>query len=455
MAKIIPISPTKYIMTKGRSLPLYECYISKEWKEMGIANVFVSRKQPSGNITYSVFLVDLFCLGVKSAHYEFNISHQDFFEIITKGNEGGDMLIKCDYDLAHNIIYGALAYADDIGFNPHKDFSIAQYLLEEDTEDIPLIDIEFGRNGKPYLIIHQMSGSEHLLKRLDAKVGKGNYDFLIEVPPEDNDFINEEEEYNDEDETEEDSVDEETEKFYSFIDFLYDEEFKRERVATTSSGEVIPIEYEITDESIESCDLPIGREEEERLHQMLNDDPANAIPHYEKLVQQHPHIPVLYNHLMCAYQKTGKNKQAENLIVETYRKFPNYLFGRINYANMLIQKGKIPEVPQIFHSKYELSLLYPDRKKFHFTEVVAFYATMAHYFTAIDELHRASTYMGLLDAMDLDIFSNPLIETVAQKLHKKKLDKLMASGFLDKAKNRMSNFLASVNKKSNVSKWEE
>ena len=50
--------------------------------------------------------------------------------------------------MVHNWIYGAIAWANEAGISPHKSFSVTQYMLEEDTEDIPLIEYEFGCNGK-------------------------------------------------------------------------------------------------------------------------------------------------------------------------------------------------------------------------------------------------------------------------------------------------------------------
>jgi hypothetical protein len=42
-----------------------------------------------------------------------------------------------------------LEFAEEYGFKPHEDFSkVAQYILEEDTESIELMDIECGKDGK-------------------------------------------------------------------------------------------------------------------------------------------------------------------------------------------------------------------------------------------------------------------------------------------------------------------
>lgn len=61
--------------------------------------------------------------------------------------------VEIDYNLAHNIIYGGNEYAEEHGFKIHKDFEkLTQYILEVDDDKIPLIDVEFGKDGKPLVI---------------------------------------------------------------------------------------------------------------------------------------------------------------------------------------------------------------------------------------------------------------------------------------------------------------
>ena len=40
------------------------------------------------------------------------------------GSEFGLSLVPCDYQLAHNIIYGAVEYADEFNIKPHIGLSI-------------------------------------------------------------------------------------------------------------------------------------------------------------------------------------------------------------------------------------------------------------------------------------------------------------------------------------------
>lgn len=168
------LSPEKYLMTKVRNLPIDNCFISKNFKECGECNIIVIRKHVSGNITIGGYLVDSFCLGIKESFWGFNkpLSFLDEFTTLNSIFE------PISYNEAHNIIYGALAYAKDLGIEPHKDFRLAEYILEPDTDDIPLIEYEFGYKGKPFLIVKDQLTANKYVPILQKSVGN---DFKLAI----------------------------------------------------------------------------------------------------------------------------------------------------------------------------------------------------------------------------------------------------------------------------------
>jgi len=182
--KVIPmLSPENYIRTKARSLPIYECIINADWQDSNSALITVARKHTTGNITTCFYYVDLMCLGVKDTMYFFNMSALDYesSKIEMYEDFGRE---KIDYTLAHNIIYAGVEFADEYGFKPHKDFvSITRFMLEEDSDDIELIDIECGENGKP-LYVRGPYDDDHkanqIINQLEKTAGHGNYSYISE-----------------------------------------------------------------------------------------------------------------------------------------------------------------------------------------------------------------------------------------------------------------------------------
>lgn len=187
------LSPENYIKQKARSLPIHECWIDSEWQDSGLVTIFVARKHTNGNLTVGIYLIDLKCLGVKDANYYFNISGAEYRDMLDHTNNTMDME-KVSYTLAHNIVFAGIEFAEDYGFKPHKDFGVAQYILEEDTDDIELMEIECGgENGKPLYVSGPYDNAARraqIMAQLEKTAGKGNYDFLTEVG---NDFENDDE----------------------------------------------------------------------------------------------------------------------------------------------------------------------------------------------------------------------------------------------------------------------
>lgn len=97
-------------------------------------------------------------------------------EDIVTGVNRDTVHLKTDPDLVFNIIYGGIEYAEDLGFSSHKDFKVSEYLLP-DVEDVPYIDVEFGRNGRPFFITDPRDNVGKIINTLNKTVGEGNYGF--------------------------------------------------------------------------------------------------------------------------------------------------------------------------------------------------------------------------------------------------------------------------------------
>lgn len=183
------LSPENYIRKKARNLPLFECLVTSDWEETKMTTVVIARHHINGNITVCSYVVDLACLGVKDTLFLFNISPLVFSDFKEKINGRLDM-IEVDYPLAHNIILAAVEFAAEFGFKPYKEYeSITKFMLEEDTEEIELMEIECGIHGKPMYMQGPFEDdvrARQIIAQLEKTAGRGNYDFLLSP---DNDFI--------------------------------------------------------------------------------------------------------------------------------------------------------------------------------------------------------------------------------------------------------------------------
>jgi hypothetical protein len=157
--------------------------INTDWKVGGLANIFIARRHASGNVTFCVYLVDTYCLGVKDTFFNCNVPPEVLDDCIGKGRNTFSME-EISYDLAHNIIFAALEYAGEYGFKPNKHFtSTTQYFLENDSDNIPLIDIQCGtKDGRPLYVnngYETLAQAEKIIRQLEKTAGKGNFDVVI------------------------------------------------------------------------------------------------------------------------------------------------------------------------------------------------------------------------------------------------------------------------------------
>lgn len=196
MKKQTALSPEKYIATKSRSLEIHHCYIIGDTED-GKLQVIISRKHKTGNITVGFYLVDLWCMGIKDSFFKFNVPEMEFSMYMEEMlDDVPATMAQIDYVTAHNIIYAAYEYALDLEIKQSPVFEkTTKYLLEKDNDDIPLIEIECGRDGRPFYEQGDESPAEakKILKTLEKNVGKDGFDYILlkDSISEDEKFINE------------------------------------------------------------------------------------------------------------------------------------------------------------------------------------------------------------------------------------------------------------------------
>jgi hypothetical protein len=150
--------------------------------------------------------------------------------------------------------------------------------------------------------------------------------------------------------------------------------------------------YEITYDPMPSRKEKLPRQVRDELddiHELLYSNPKEAIPKLLELKQKYPKIPVLYNYLAGAYSQVRNHKACRDLIIENYKNNPDYLFAKINYAQICINEGDAGKVAEIFQNKFDLKILYPNRNRFHVTEFAGFTGVLCAYFCVTGERETA------------------------------------------------------------------
>lgn len=390
----LPLSPENYIKTRVRNLPLGKCYINKDWYEMGMANIFVTREHSNGNKTIGMYLVDTYCLGVKDTHYLFNITDKEFEEIKEQTSEQLE-LIDEKYELIHNIIFGGIDYAEEYGFKPHKDFKLTKYILDDD-ENVELIDIEFGLKGKPAVFVGKEKHPSNIISQLEKVVGNDNFSIIREDEFED--FYSDKEEPDDDNYidkpisewTEQDLDDILNEKknagntqTLQLIIAMYMKSLKKKEIKIIENKSEEYLIWNIVDED-ESENKPFKNKEEKEEYEFLYDKCdkpfENALPEIESAIKKYPQSYNFWNLKSNYFSKIGAYDELFKLSKELYIKFPNEVIAFCNYLNMLNDTDRKEEASKLISTKGGLPALFPSRKDFTIYEFISFMKHLADYY---------------------------------------------------------------------------
>lgn len=425
------LTPEKFIQTKARLLPIGKCYVNESWYDLGKGSIIVSRRHVNGNITCGIYLVDLFCTGVKDSFYLHNISKKEFEDVLDGMSEKEDLL-EIEYALAHNIIFGSVRFAHIYKFKPHKSFTLTKNILEEEKADIEVINIPFGVDEMPAVVVSEQDPKTGIIKQLNKLVGEGNYIVMDESEFEEVNLSDMILDKNNGSGDNEDGVDGydlddyDNESLlgdyqsYTENDLLMEIDELGEHDTAEAIGPIhelfvrlqdtdkFDLLYEkhsqvfdetliVNDFSYPDLDyLPADQLERfYELSELTEKNPEDAIIAVKKALDEYPH-PV-YEHLMVsAYGYLGMHEEATTLLKKALDKYSNDLMLRIGYGFILLMNDQFDSL-KMFMSGFDLKKVAPDRKVFHMLEIGRFLCLTCSYYALTNQLLMATVYQKILD----------------------------------------------------------
>lgn len=130
--------------------PIVASLVPENLWTMGLGNLVIAREAPDGQLACAVFLVDVYCLGVKNAAWR--ILGRSQFHALCKDFDAHGRLVEVTPEHFAKLVYCAVDYGQSLGFPPHRDFRHAQRLLAGiDPSQCPVL-FEFGQEGHPLYI---------------------------------------------------------------------------------------------------------------------------------------------------------------------------------------------------------------------------------------------------------------------------------------------------------------
>lgn len=165
--------------------PVLHCFYGDVLFDQGMATVLVSRVLSNGEVAFGMFLIDSYCLGVKSAWYGVEprgIYESRIYEPILRNEKP----VPVTPAVALKLVESAVAYAANLGFTPDRDYAKAKLIFGDADSSQCTEEFTFGRDGKPFYVSGPLDSevrARRIVEILEQRCGPGNYDFLINIGP--------------------------------------------------------------------------------------------------------------------------------------------------------------------------------------------------------------------------------------------------------------------------------
>ena len=170
---------------RGAMAQTFKGWIGTDLAEHGMAWAMLVRQRDGGWCELGAFLVDTWCLGVKDAYYD--ELPADEVQAFVDDQLPADMREEVEPACVRALVEGAAAYAQSLGFLPHRDFRKARKVLGSLKSTDCTRAFTFGRGGRPCFMADPDDDEARInrvLAVLTARVGAEGFDFVDTAGPE-------------------------------------------------------------------------------------------------------------------------------------------------------------------------------------------------------------------------------------------------------------------------------
>jgi hypothetical protein len=182
--KAHPSISEKSVFERADRYPLLCCATTDTLFDTGIGYVLVTREVPQRQVAGALFLVDVYCVGVKNA-LTFLRTHGEYERDILRGpvlGGGGRREVEPSY--ARKLVEGAVEYAAALGLAPAADYRIAKSIFGKIDPTECSEEFEYGKDGHPLFVsgpFDSAADCRAILSTLRQTCGADGFDFLVAV----------------------------------------------------------------------------------------------------------------------------------------------------------------------------------------------------------------------------------------------------------------------------------
>ena len=170
---------------RAAQAPIQHCLLTEGLFEAGMGTLILARGATPHLLASGVFLLDVFCLGIKDVMFE--SLERDELARYVEATDAGSPLVSITPSDARKLLRGLAAWSHSIGFPPHRDFAAVERLFGDVNADADdsfdmvrrslrllteeMIDLAQEQEIGPRTAAHLMAAAryETLMQRLGAE----------------------------------------------------------------------------------------------------------------------------------------------------------------------------------------------------------------------------------------------------------------------------------------------
>jgi hypothetical protein len=156
------------MVRRAAALPIQHCLLTEAIFKNGLGILVVARGLTPEHVGIAIFLIDMFCLGVKDVTFKWIGAEEFAFHVEKLG--GASPLVPVDPSYGRKLLRDVVAWSQSKGFPPHRDFAVVAPILADVNTDTCDEIFRFGRDGKPFYMPGPKESVALIRRRLEQAV---------------------------------------------------------------------------------------------------------------------------------------------------------------------------------------------------------------------------------------------------------------------------------------------
>lgn len=160
--------------------PIHQCLIPQGLFATGFGTTIIARKIGESEVIVGGFLLDAYCLGVRSAFLRALPIHE--YNTTIASMHAHENFGLAEPALVRALVEQCVEYAGNLGFKPHSDYEETRYIFGDIDPKECTETFTFGKDGKPRFVAGPNDAPkrcQRIIERLEEKCGPEGFTYKL------------------------------------------------------------------------------------------------------------------------------------------------------------------------------------------------------------------------------------------------------------------------------------